>query len=101
MDEFNLKEFVLKFGKKKAATMLSELGRGQGFVEAVSTPVGKELLSDWVQDWRTLFGRIVNRVATDEEKLTFAIIDHKLTEAAKKIAMHYQLKMGIENAMQQ
>lgn len=99
MHEIDLREFVQKFGKKKAETLLSELGRGQGFIDAIKTNVGKELLCDWVESWRTLFGRIVNDQATAEEKIMFRVIDSKLTEAARKIAKHYDLEAGIKNAI--
>ena len=98
MDELDLREFVRKFGKG-GQRQLSELGKLQGFVEAINTKIGQELLGGWLRDWSNLFQKIVYKQATDEEKTTFAVIDHQLVESAGKIERYMQLRSGVQNAI--
>ena len=101
MNDSELKDFVQKFGKKKAEFMLSAIGKDQGFIDAIQKPIGKELLGGWLDDWKSLLSLIVNGQASEEERVEFVVVDRKLTEAAKRIAHYYQIKMRVDNAMSQ
>lgn len=96
--EDHIKQLAMKFGIKNVNAQIEELRKTRPFIESLRTTVGKELIYDWMEDWSTLFGRIVNDAATPEEKMAFIIIDKKLNEAAKKIAKYYQMKTGLDDA---
>lgn len=73
IDVVPLADLVRKHGKNRGAQLLVNIGKRLRFEEALSHPVGVQLLADITAMWEERVEKVVNLTATDEEKLEFRI----------------------------
>jgi len=94
-----LAQFMQSFGKKRTVTILSTLGKGQAFIDAISSVPGQEILGEAQAEWGALLVKIAKDEADQEEKTRFRILDQLLTLWAKKIAKHFDYETQIEEEL--
>ena len=94
-------KLIQKMGRQKAVALLEAAGKDVDYyIRAVQTTVGKELLTYWMDEWKSLLGKIVAGTNDEHDRLSFVVIDRYLSDAAKRVAHYYQIKGGIDNALQ-
>ena len=76
--------YLAKKGQK-ANALLSVLGRQQPFIDAMSTPAGRELLDDAITVMQEIMQKIVEETATPQEQAEF--------RALKKIMARWEQKI--------
>jgi len=94
----DIQKFLAKTGKRGART-LSMLGQLSGFITALQTEVGFELLKDDVARHDALFVKIYNMEADDKEKAEFRVLKDRLQVTVKRISLYLEKHKEIETAI--
>ncbi len=79
-------EFARKHGKAQTAELLRIMSGKVELYKAMMTYPGTALLADIRNDWLTLFHKVVDISATEEEKLEFKVVNRILTKWATRIS---------------
>jgi hypothetical protein len=78
------------------------LGKGQQHLNALQTPVGQEMLRELQSRWGMLLEKVVNKEATEEERIEYIVVNGMLQTYSKKIAAYYglldEVKVKMETA---
>lgn len=94
-----LSQFVQSFGKKRTVNILSTLGKGQAFIDAMSSVPGQQILGEAQAEWSALLVKIAKQEATPEDSIKFRILDQLLVAWASKIAKHFDYELKIEDQL--
>ena len=73
---------------KRRGDLLSLLGKQTGFIEALDSPVGKEVLKDLLKQEENLLQKIVEETASQEEKAEFRVIKKLISQWVKRISAY-------------
>ena len=92
-----LSQFVQSFGKKRTVNILSTLGKGQAFIDAISSAPGQQILGEAQAEWSALLVKIAKQEANTEDSIKFRVLDQLLVLWASKIAKHFDYELKIEN----
>lgn len=68
MREENIDKLLKRFGEKNTPVFLKALARGKQFVQAIETPIGKELLADATSRLESLVNKVIQETSTPEER---------------------------------
>jgi hypothetical protein len=78
-------------GKKKIQGVLKTLHGYEPVVQALSTPIGEELLREVSIEWKRLLAKIVRDESTPEDRIRFRIMDEILQSWGSKISAFFDL----------
>lgn len=81
----------LSRGGDRAAKVISYLGKGQGFINVLSSDIGAEILSDLSGMMDERFDRIVNETATEKDIAEFRALKMIAGRWKDKIDKHYNI----------
>jgi hypothetical protein len=87
----DIDRYLGRAGKHGERT-LSLLGQYQGFISAIGTEIGKELLKDLVKEHEILLNKVADLEATDEEKMQYKVVRKMLVAWGDRIT-NYESKL--------
>lgn len=93
-----IRKYLEKTGKRGAHT-LSILGKLTGYVNAIQTEVGWELLKDDVARHDELFLKIYEEVANEKEKAEFRVLRDRLKISVRRITVYLDKLKEMETAI--
>ena len=70
IDQIKLQQYITK-NPKQGARVLSQLGKNHQFVNAISDPVGQDIMRDAINQMEGLLEKIVNEESTDAERAEY------------------------------
>ena len=70
LDQLKLQQFLTK-NPKMGARVLSQLGKDMQFVNAISDPLGQEIMRDAIAQMEILLEKVVMDEATDVDKADY------------------------------
>lgn len=82
-----IESFLAKSGQR-GARVLSVLGRQQGFVDAIESPLGRELLKDAVMLSDQLLDKIVKEEASDADRADYRAMMRILTSWSERVKLY-------------
>jgi len=78
--------------RKHGERTLSLLGQYQGFIAAIGTEIGKELLRDLIREHELLLTKVADLDVTDEEKMQYKVVRRMLLTWGDRITA-YETKL--------
>ncbi len=84
-------EEFLKTNGKRAAKILSSLGKHQKFVDALSIDLGQELMIDLLTTTEELLDKIIDEKATSEEKAEYRVCKKIYTKWLNRLSEYKKL----------
>lgn len=82
-------EKFLHDGGKRASAILSLLGKNQQFVNAIMTPIGKEILTECAQSMQEIMQLILDEKDTPENRAEFRVLRKITDKWTMKINAYY------------
>lgn len=83
----DLEHFLLSNGKR-ASNTISLLGKLNSFVQAVNSPIGKELLKDDIERHEELLVKLYEENITDQEKAEFRYLKLRIKRVSERLATY-------------
>ena len=83
----DIERFVARTGKK-AERILNILGKNEQFLNAISSPLGQELLTDSVERMELLLEKIIDEKADDKDRADFRALRAIATRWAERINVY-------------
>ena len=88
----DIERFAAKNKGRGAAQVLSILGKRRPFMDAISTEVGQELLSDVVEQMQLILAKIIDDTATPTEVADFRAYKAISERWAKRISTYIEFQ---------
>jgi hypothetical protein len=79
-------DFAKKHSKQQTAELLQIMSKKVELYQALTTYPGNVLLEEITDSWATLFQKIVDISANEEEKIEFKVVHRLLTTWAKRVS---------------
>jgi hypothetical protein len=98
-DRINLQKLTRKMGGENARMLLSVLGREKAFVDAITSPLGEELMSDVVNSLEARFELVINEKDSPETRAEIRALREILRKWQKKINQYEQNKEKLMKAL--
>jgi len=98
-DRINLQKLTKKMGGENARMLLSVLGREKAFVDAITSPLGEELMSDVVNSLEARFELVINEKDSPETRAEIRALREILRKWQKKINQYEQNKEKLMKAL--
>jgi len=98
-DRINLQKLTRKMGSENARMLLSVLGREKAFVDAITSPLGEELMSDVVNSLEARFELVINEKDNPETRAEIRVLREILRKWQKKINQYEQNKEKLMKAL--